>query len=209
MNKLTIARIIAVVSAAVGIMVIIGWLLDITILTSILPEWIRMKFATASCFIFSGAIVFLMTLKEDTAKLTRQVSLTFFSGFLILVMGLLFLGSIFGFQTGMENIRFIDIHEIQTPIFQGRPSLATMISFMLIAILGLWFNFNSPSKKVFSITGTIVGIIGAVGVLGYLTSAPMLYYEIPGLSNAIAIHTTLLFSLLGLAIVLIGQTHDA
>lgn len=187
---------------------IIGWYLDLTILTSILPQWIRMKFATASCFIFSGIIVHFLTLKKEEQKVLRQIILTIFPVLLVLVMGTLFLGSVFGFQTGLENITFIDVHEITTPIFQGRPSVATMISFLLIALLGFLFNFGSPERKTFSAIGLIVGIIGAVGAVGYVVNAPLLYYEIPGISNAIAVHTTCLFALLGSAIFLIGQKQE-
>jgi len=42
-------------------------------------------------------------------------------------------------------------------------------------------------------------------MIGYLISTPVLYYEIPGISNAIAIHTTILFTFLGAALFLIGQ----
>lgn len=205
MNKLKIAKIIAVFSIVVGLVVMIGWYLDIIILTSILPQWIRMKVATALCFIFSGIVVYFLTFGKSKMREVAQIFLTIFPMFLVLIMGTLFLGSIFGFQSGMENISFVDIHELKTPIFQGRPSVATMASFLLIAFIGFSFNFNRSTKKTFSIIGLIVGIIGLIGVIGYIVNLPFLYYEIPGYSNAIAMHTTLLFALLGLAIYSIGK----
>lgn len=203
MTNIKIAHNIAWLSIAVGIMVIVGWLFDITVLTSILPQWIRMKFATALGFIFSGIIVHFLALKNGTWTETKRIALTMFPMFLILIMGTLFLGSIFGFQTGMENIAFVDVHELKTPIFQGRPSVATMFSFLLIASIGILHNFKKTKKETFSIIGKTVGIIGFVGVIGYMLNSPILYYEIPGISNAIAIHTTALFALLGLAIYLL------
>ena len=208
MVKLSIAKIIAGLSIVVGCMVMVGWYLDITVITSILPQWIRMKFATAACFVFSGIIVYALSWGKEKWKEARQIILTIFPALVVLVMGTLFLGSVFGFQTGMENIAFIDVHEIATPIFQGRPSVATMVSFLLIATIGLLFNFNRTTRKTFSVIGAIVGTIGFVGVVGYLTNMHTLYYEIPGFSNAIAIHTTILFALLGVAIYLIGQGQE-
>jgi len=167
-----------------------------------------MKFATAFCFILSGIIVYFLTFGKEKRKEARQIILIILPMILVLVMGTLFLGSIFGLQTGMENIAFIDIHEIQTPIFQGRPSVATMIAFLLIASIGFLFNLHKSTKTAFLIIGSVVGIIGLVGVIGYITNLPLLYYEIPGFSNAIAVHTTCLFSLLGLSIFLIGSGQE-
>jgi cytochrome bd-type quinol oxidase subunit 1 len=183
----------------------IGWYLDIVVLTSILPQWIRMKVATAICFIFSGIIVFSLAMNTEEKKELKQIILTLFPILLILIMGTLFFGSIFGFQTGMENFSFVDRHEVATVIFQGRPSVATMICFILIAIIGLLSSLEKSTKKIFTVLSSIIGIIGTIGVIGYITRIPYLYYEIPPLSNAIAIHTTALFSLLGLAIFLVGK----
>jgi hypothetical protein len=208
MTKLKIAKIIAGLSIVVGLIVMLGWYLDITILTSILPMWIRMKFATALCFVFSGIIVYFLSFRKEEKKELKQIVLIIFPMLLVLVMGTLFLGSVFNFQTGMENIRFIDIHELKTPIFQGRPSLVTMIISLLIACLGFLYNFNEPTKKIFYTIGLSIGALGLMGVLGYVVHIPFLYYEIPGLSNAIAFHTTSLFALLGFSIFLIGNRQD-
>jgi len=208
MNKLKISRIIAGLSVTVGLMVMVGWYFDIVILTSILPQMIRMKVATALCFVFSGIIIYFLSFEKEEKKEINQIVLTVFPMLLVLIMGTLFLGSVFGFQTGMENISFFDIHELKTPIFQGRPSVLSMISFLLIAFIGLLFNINKPSKNTFTVIGLIVATIGLVGVLGYITHIPFLYYEIAGFSNAIALHTTILFSFLGLSIFLIGNEKN-
>ena len=206
--KNTIVKSIALLSILVGIIVAIGWFLDIAVLTSISPDWIRMKFATAICFVFTGITVFFLSFEREKMKETRQIALIIFPMFIVLIMGTLFLGSIFGFQTGMENIAFKDRHEAVTPIFQGRPSLATMINFLLISILAFSYNFMTSTKKLFLIVGGIMCAIGTMGILGYLTKIPFLYFEIPGISNAIAVHTTILFALIGLSVILLGTNKD-
>lgn len=205
MKTKIISQLIAIIAFLIGVMVMFGWYMDNTLLTSISPNWIRMKFATALCFCLSGIVVFLLTTKEKEKKILKQTILAIAPVLIILIMGILFLGSIFGFQSGLENIAFVDKHEIATPIFQGKPALPTMISFMLIAVIGLLYNFDRVSKKVFYIIGSIVCILGTIGVIGYVLKNPYLTYEIPGVSNAIAIHTTILFSLLGLSLILTGK----
>jgi hypothetical protein len=49
-----IAKIFAGIIFLAGIIVVIGWLLDIEVLKSILPYWVTMKFTTAISFILSG-----------------------------------------------------------------------------------------------------------------------------------------------------------
>lgn len=205
MNKNLLAQIIAGISLVVGVMVIVGWYLDITVLTSISPNWIRMKFATAVCFILSALIVFIFTLKKNEGAIIKQTLLAICPMLIILIMGTLFLGSVFGFQTGMENIAFLDRHEIATPFFQGRPAVPTMVNFILIAIIGFLYNFGISSKKTFLTIGAIVGGLGLIGLMGYIFNVPFLMYEIKGFSNAIAIHTTILFSLLGLALLFVAK----
>jgi len=207
--KGVIPKLISIVSILVGLMVIVGWYLDITVLTSISPEWIRMKFATAVCFVLSGIIVYVLSMEKDKSEMLKMALLSICPMLLVLIMGTLFLGSIFGFQTGMENIAFVDRHEVATPIFQGRPALPTMINFMLIALIGFLYSFRFAQRKALLAVGLIVGIIGAVGLIGYITNIPALMYEIKGISNAIAIHTTTLFALLGVALVFIGKNKES
>ncbi len=204
MSKTKIINTIALLSVIVGFVVMIGWYFDSATLTSILPIWTRMKSATAMCFIFSGIIIYFLNFNDFKRKARRQSVLLIFSTLIILIMSALFLGAVFDFQTGLEDISFISEHEIITPIFQGRPAVVTTFSFLLIAIVGIVSSFNDRSRKLFLFAGSTISIIGLIGVIGYLTGFNFLYYEIKGFSNAIALNTSILFSLLGVAIFLIG-----
>ncbi len=208
MNKIIISQIIAGLSVAVGFIVMIGWYFDISIFSMILPTWVRMKFATAICFVFSGVILYFLTYKNEEKIVIRQSVMIIFSTLIVLIMGMLFLGSIFGFLIGLENINLIDIHEINAPIFQGRPSVITTIAFFIIASAGYSSVFIKNTKKLFRVLGISLEVIGLVAVVGYAANLPILYYEIPKLSNAIAINTAILFALSGLAISLIGHQKE-
>jgi len=84
---------------------------------------------------------------------------------------------------------------------KGLPSLGTMINFLLIGTSGLFFTVNLKSiSKLLRITGLIVTIIGAIGIIGYLISQPVMYYEVESISGAMAFHTAILFALSGVAI---------
>ena len=83
----------------------------------------------------------------------------------------------------------------------GRPSVPTMITFILIASAGI-FTMMNPEKlrsglKIFGLT---VGSIGVVAVVGYIIHAPLLYYYREGINSAVACHTAILFVLSGMGL---------
>lgn len=83
----------------------------------------------------------------------------------------------------------------------GRPSVPTMLNFIFIASAGILTILNPKqlrSKQ--RIIGLIVGIIGAVAVVGYIMNAPLLYYFMEGMNSAIAGHTAILFVLIGMGL---------
>jgi nitric oxide reductase large subunit len=72
---------------------------------------------------------------------------------------------------------------------------------MLIALAGILTMLNlkklQPKLK---IIGLAIGIIGALAVIGYIINAPLLYYFISGVNSAMALHTAILFVLLGIGL---------
>ena len=58
-NK-TLAKILAGIVTLGGLVVMFGWFLDIPILTSILPQWVTMKFNTALSFFLGGLTLFFI-----------------------------------------------------------------------------------------------------------------------------------------------------
>ena len=53
--------------------------------------------------------------------------------------------------------------------------------------------------------GWVVSIIGAVAVAGYIIKMPILYYAVENFSTAMALHTSILFLLLGTGLILLGK----
>jgi hypothetical protein len=55
------------------------------------------------------------------------------------------------------------------------------------------------------IIGFIVGIIGAVALIGYSVNLPQLYYFVEGVNAAMACHTAILFVLLGIGFICLSD----
>jgi hypothetical protein len=189
-----------------GVMVMAGWFLDIGILKSILPVWVTMKFSTAFSFLLSGIILYFTARLHKGEDELAGLVLPIASMVIFLLMAALLGSTFWGVNVGIEEMFVKDSMNAVGSVTPGRPSIATMINFILIAMAGTaaLFDFKKLSKMLM-IDGVIVGLIGFTAVFGYILDQPALYFMVPGKSSAMAFHTAILFVFLGLGLVLTGR----
>jgi len=191
-------KIISFIVISAGIAVILGWVFDIQLLKSFSPHWATMKFTTAMAFVFSGLTLFLLALAGEGKQEIAQVGLAFSTLAIILVMGTIFFSYVFEVRTGVEDLFVKEASGAVKSVIPGRPSLVTVINFLLIAGAGLLTMFNPPRLKMgLKGIGLVVGLSGLSALAGYLGNLPLLYFYIAGLSTAMAIHTGILFAVIG------------
>lgn len=180
-----------------GLAVMAGWIFDIGPLKCISPAWISMKFSTAIAFVASGITLYFLVRAREGEFEKAQIALSITSLIIALIMGLLFFSDIFRVQTGIENLFIKDTDTVKS-VVPGMPSAPTMINFMLIALAAIMTLLNSANiVKKLKIIGIIVGAVGALPVAGYIFNMPFLYYYIDDITSAMALHTSLLFILIG------------
>ncbi len=200
-NKRKTAKILSLIVVISGIMVIIGWLFDISILKSISPNWISMKFDTAISFVLSGVTLYFIVKAHEDEYDKAQVALSITSLIILLLMGILFFSALLGIRTGVEDLFIKEPSGAPKTVSPGRPSVPTMLNFILIALAGILTMFNTNRlQSELKIIGLIFGTIGALAVVGYIFNAPLLYYFVEGVNSAMAFHTALLFVLLGMGL---------
>lgn len=206
MNRIRLATIVSLVVILTGITVMVGWFLDITTLKSILPQYPTMKFITAFSFVLSGLILFFITRYEEGCKSLANVIIPI-SGFMItLVMVTIFISTFIDIYTGIEGL-FIEESSNPTQVnIPGRPSIGTMMAFILIAFIS-WFYSLKPnqSKSVLVGFGSVIVAIGCLGILGYMIGVHSFYFDFNNISSAMALHTSILFSILGVSFILVGS----
>jgi len=202
-----IVRILSAVVIIIGLVVIIGWSLDIDTLKSIIPDSVTMKFSTAVSFLMSGITIMLM---NEWRNNNSEFSRIFLFAPLIIIsffMATLLVTTIMGTTTGVSNLFVQDDSGAIGTIKAGTPSVGTMINFILIITVGfislLLVQFAENKFKKFAIIlGGIVLVLGIIALLGYVIEEPALYYQIAGFSGAMAIHTAIAFCLIGISMIL-------
>ena len=196
-----LSQIIACVSICIGLIVCIGWLLDIPILKSIIPNAVTMKFSTSISFIFSGIAIYFLSKytegKTNIAKIVIPIS----SLVVFLFMTTLLTAYIFGKTSGIEQLFIKESSDAIKTSLPGMPSFATIVNFILI-IVSIFAFFESRLKKLFTPIGYAISTIGIISIIGYVVNQPILYYYIDNVSTAMAIHTSFLFTSLGIALIL-------
>jgi hypothetical protein len=202
MNKRIISLVLAWIVLIGAIVVIVGWILDISVLKSILPIWVTMKFITAVCFLLSSIIV-LILFKKDKGQITEML-LVVLSFSLLLLMISFFFSLFSGISTGIESLFVKEAQGVVRTTIPGVPAVPTMLCFILIGLAGSLYSLNSEKKRVIVVLGGIVALIGLIAVAGYLIGVPAMYYSFPGYTS-MAFHTALFFVLLGVSLSFISR----
>lgn len=186
-----------------AISVIIGWIFDITLLKSILPGFVTMKFSTALAFLISSII--LLGISQIFGQLELKNKITIFCSIILFgFMSYILITSIVGINSIIENLIIKEASGAVMTTRPGLPSTATMINFVLIALSGL-FAFSVYKNKILKLFGIAISILGISSILGYILDKPALYFYFKGVSSAMALHTAILFVLIGIAIYLLAK----
>jgi hypothetical protein len=201
-KKRKIAKVLSLVVIIAGVVVITSWIFNVSILKSLSPNWVSMKFDTAIAFVLSGISLYFIVRATEGEFDKAQVVLSITSLIIILLMGILFSSAILKVRTGVEDLFIKETVGAAKTVTPGRPSIPTMINFVLIAFAGIFTMFNPQTLRTqLRIIGLAIGVIGLLAIAGYIINSPALYYYVEGVNSAMACHTAVLFVLLGTGLV--------
>ena len=199
---------ISIVVSFLGLVVLAGWYLEIEVLKSILPIWVSMKFSTALSFFISGLILYFSDriLKEESTY--SRTILIILILLLWLNMVAFLLSTFSSFSTGIEEMFVSDVVAPIKTTFPGRPSVGTMLNFILVVFLGAFGVYDLIKSRFYIyVVSVLIMSVAMLAILGYIFSVPMLYYYVEGISSAMAVHTAILFFLLGIGFYIIGKSR--
>ncbi|MBK6999799.1 MAG: PAS domain S-box protein [Rhodoferax sp.] len=207
------ATLTAFLTVVAGVMVLVGWAFDIAILKSILPGWVSMKANTAVCFILIGVALLFAARLASVPDPQRAASLfrftRAFSGLAGLI-GLLTLSEyIFGWDPGIDQWLFIEPAGTVGTSNPGRMAPETAFCFAALAV-ALWLSGSAYKSRLKILVAANVNLLVAA-----LALAAMLSYATPVLGaygwfglTIMAMHTAILFTLLGMSVLRICWMPD-
>jgi len=204
---MTWAGYLAAVASLISIMVVVGWILDITILKQVLPGLVSMKINTAVCIGVLGTSLWYWIWLQQTNQDQRIQSarLVLIGAALITVLiGLLTtLQYFFNTNYGIDELLAKDDTSVISTSSPGRMAINTSITFIILGLSWLLLGIQRQTNRAFYLLqglATTGGFISLLGLLGYAYNVQTFY----GLSSytKMALHTAIAFFLLSISCLL-------
>lgn len=185
----------------------IGWFLDIALLKSILPTWVTMKFTTATSFFIAGILIASLAHYTQHESDIPQFFVVMGLIFIFLIMTTLLVSYLLEFRTGLEDLFVQENFDAVGTVAPGLPSLGTMIAFLFSVLpsFSIFLDRVRYRTRLFVLNGCLILFLGGIALVGYLLSIEELYYLIEGVSTGMAIHTAVLFVVIGLVYIALGH----
>ncbi|MEH2072535.1 MAG: PAS domain S-box protein [Nostoc sp.] len=222
-----VAKIASAIPILVGSLVLTGWWLEIEVLKRGFPSSLAtMKFNTALCFVLSGMSLWLFLTGERTSKRgdegkqtgkQRTIKNYRYSHILLLsricaivvttIAALTLCEYLFGWNFGIDRLLFLDFRTSLATSHPGRMGVNTALNFILVSVALQFLNEqNHRSYWCAQILALITTLISFQVLMGYAYKVKVLYSIAP-YTTSMALHTALLFNLLGIGI-LWAQTQQ-
>ena len=194
------ARAAGAAAVVIGALALLGWLLDVGLLKGVLAGKATMKPNTAICFVLAGAALLWLGLAPGQQRVvsgTRR-RWTLVAATLVAVIGLATLCEyLLGVNLGIDNLLFRN--SLLATADSGRMAAATALNFSLLggALLVL-DERHRIAHLCAELSAMATLLVGLIALLGYIYGIESLYSFYA--YNSMALHTALLFVLLGLGV---------
>ena len=203
-----IPRVIAIVVGLAGLMAIAGWVFDVQFLKSLSFSLVPMKFVSAICFALAGVIIFVLSDVVHDAPEVGPIISSVATLIITIVMASLLFSKFIGINCGIESLFIKESYCPPETVLPGQPSVATMICFLLIAVLDILAKLKVWYwRGAFIVTGCVIGSAGIGSLIGYATGDISMAHYVPGFSSAMSFFSATLFSLIGITIIMLGVRH--
>lgn len=200
---------IGLLVASIGFLIMMGWFFDIAALKAFIPGQPEINFFSAFFFFISGVALWSTSMYFDEKDSLAIIILPICALVIMLFMGTFIASSFFGVNTGISELFVEDsVGTFETNV-EAQPSIGLMIGFIVVAILSMvTLIFQTIRSRYYTVCGGIILGIAIIAMMGYVFHEPALYYDIEGVSSAIAIHSAVLFSFLGIGFIMQGMSKS-
>jgi PAS domain S-box-containing protein len=192
----------AIISAAIGVFTLAGWLFNIPLMKSILPGFSSMKANTAACFMLSGIALWSLQTKRADSR-AYVVSGNICASVILLVGALTMYEYLSGVNLGIDQLLFKEqAGAVLTP-YLGRMAFVTALNFFMLGAAFLLLNArNDPAYYISQVLAVMSGFITLSALCGYAYGVQAFYDGI-GAYTAMAVHTAVAFAFLCLGVLFV------
>lgn len=177
---------VPLLASALGVLVLIATWLGVAWVTTM--NGIQMRKVTAFAFILQGVAHTLLGRRTYASRLVSCILSVCVIGVmhgLLVAQGLAASGVLVG----------IDRHTYEAKFFE-MPALGTILSFLMLSCAIVLYHLRAYLKVIVGLHA-IVALMGFVAVVGHLLGNPKLFWFKSDFSSAMAPHTALMFTVLG------------
>lgn len=193
---------VAVFAIIVSLTVMFGWLTGISVLTKIHTSFPSMKFTTALSFFFSGITLWFSLEQIEGKHVWADIMLPMSTMVIGIVIGTIALSVVLDFQSGIETLFAKESSDAVFTVVPGRPSLGTISAFMIITLLAMHIMSGFRHKRLSLFVGGLsIMALGMIALVGFMIGYSSLIFYGSDISNGMALHTAVLFFLIGIAFI--------
>ncbi len=197
--RLTVlAQVIGWLAVGLGVVVlVVGWWLDQPAVASLIPGQVTMKANTAVGIGLTGVAVLGVALKWN--RWVPGVA----AGLVLLIGAFTVVEYVFGLSwPGFDQLVADDRVDAVATAFPGRMGANTAFDMVAMGAAGLLLVFRR-APNVRQTLGLVVVTVATVAVLGYALQVPAMSGHIVGVATRMALNTSVVHLLLGLALLLV------
>jgi PAS domain S-box-containing protein len=180
-----ITRLVLIAVACVGIAVIVGWHLHLTVLVQVFPGVIPMQYNTALCFIALAVSGWLLFTRRG-----HRVGPVIGGAFTAVMGALVLYEYATGKSIGIDTLFFYPwLRTLSAD--PGRMALTTAISFLSSGLAIILLSFRRTAVATFAILHTLPVSLGLTSAMGYVAGVT---FVLPfNLGSQMAVHTAFAF----------------
>jgi signal transduction histidine kinase len=189
------ARLVSLVIAAIGVLTLIGWALDITVLEHLVPGQVTMKANTAIAFVLSGIALWSLLLAgtEPGYAVVVRVCGGTASGIAVLTL----VQYVSGLDFGIDQLLTRDAGPAPLS-FHGRMAPAAALNFLLLGAAMVLLSVPRPPHRTAQVLVIIALVLAATAAIGYGCRAGT--FNQIWTTAAMALHTAVTFVVLSTGI---------
>tara|TARA_B110000858_G_scaffold198281_1_gene263709 strand:- start:12804 stop:14459 length:1656 start_codon:yes stop_codon:yes gene_type:complete len=196
-NSFLIGIISAALSVCIGLVVIVGWYVELPSLIQILPSFAPMQFNTALCFLLSGIGLTLLTLRKTTSAFWLGIAVFIFALVTLLQYPI-------GVDIGLDNL-FMEPYIVTKTSHPGRMAPNTALCFLVFGLALLLESFRTRSTKQFceglyipEFLSPLIIALATMSLFGYIfnNDTAIAWANL----TAMALHTTIGLIVLGIGL---------